>query len=71
MPIACCLEVAKLRSSPADWNNETRSDAQSIFLRFSLVVALVLNEKVLSYVKGLSVKFQGCYVDVIRAHKVI
>ena len=71
MPITCCLEEI-VNSSPADWNSETRSDAQSFFLtifRFSFVVALVLTEKVLSYVKGLSVKLQSCYVDVIRAHK--
>ena len=71
MPITCCLEEIA-NSSPADWNSETRSDAQSFFLtifRFSFVVALVLTEKVLSYVKGLSVKLQSRYVDVIRAHK--
>ena len=71
MPITCCLEEI-VNSSPADWNSETRSDAQSFFLtifRFSFVVALVLTEKVLSYVKGLSVKLQSRYVDVIHAHK--
>ena len=70
MPITCCLEEIA-NSSPADWNGETRSDAQSLFFtifRFSFVVALVLTEKVLSYVKGLSVKLQGRYVDVVRAH---
>ena len=50
MPITCCLEEIA-NSSPADWNGETRSDAQSLFFtifRFSFVVALVLTEKVLS-----------------------
>ena len=71
MPITCCLEEIA-NSSPTDWNSETRSDAQSFFLaifRFSFVVALVLTEKVLSYVRGLSVKLQGRYLDVVRAHK--
>ena len=73
MPITCCLEEIA-NSSPADWNSETRSDAQSFFLtifRFLFVVALVLTEKVLSYIKGLSVKLQGRYVDVVRAHNTI
>ena len=65
MPITCCLEEIA-NSSPADRNSETRSDAQS---RLSFVVALVLIEKVLPYIKGLSVKFQGHYVNVIRVHK--
>ena len=41
MPITCCLEEIA-NSSPADWNSETRSDAQSFFLttfRFSFVVS--------------------------------
>ena len=71
MPITYCLEEIA-NSSPTDWNSETRSDAQSFVLtifRFSFVVALVLTEKVLSYVRGLSVKLQGRYVYVVRAHK--
>ena len=71
IPITCCLEEIE-NSSPTDWNCKTRSDAQSIFLtifRFLFVVALVLTEKVLSHVIGLSVKLQGCYVDGVRAHK--
>ena len=38
---SCCLEEIA-HSTPADWNSETRSDAQSFFLtilRFSFVVA--------------------------------
>ena len=70
MPITCRLEETA-NISPADWNGETRSDAQSLFFtifRFSFVVALVLTEKVLSYAKELSVKLQGCYVDVVYTH---
>ena len=70
MPIVCCLEEVA-NSSPAEWNAETRSDAQSLFLtvfRFSFVVALVFTQKILSYIKGVSVKLQGRYVDIARAH---
>ena len=55
----------------SEWNAETRSDAQSLFLtvfRFSFVVALVFTQKILSYIKGVSVKLQGRYVDIARAH---
>ena len=73
MPIVCCLkEIAN--SSPAEWNAETRSDAQSLFLtvfRFSFVVALVFTQKILSYIKALSVKLQGHSVDVVCAHREI
>ena len=71
MSIVCCLEEIT-NSSLAEWNAETRSDAQSLFFtifRFSFVVALVLTQKILSYIKGLSVKLQGRYVDVVRAYK--
>ena len=71
MPIVCCLEEIA-NSSPAEWNAETRSDSQSLFftvLRFSFVIALVATQNVLSYIKGLSVKLQGRYVDAIRAHR--
>ena len=63
MPITCCLEEIA-NSSPTDLKSETRSDAQSFFFtifRFSFVVALILTEKVLSYVRGLSIKLQGRY----------
>lgn len=36
--------------------------------QFPFIVALVLSQKVLAYTKGLSVKLQGRYVDVVRAH---
>ena len=73
IPIVCCLEEIA-NSSPAEWNAETRSDAQSLFLtvfRFSFAVALVFTQKILSYIKGLSVKLQGRYVDVVHAHREI
>ena len=36
--------------------------------RFLFVVALVFTQKILSYIKGVSVKLQGRYVDIARAH---
>ena len=71
LPTISCLEELA-HSRPADWNRETRSDAQSLLLsmsQFSFIVALVLTQKILSYTKGLSVKLQGRYVDVVRAHR--
>ena len=73
MPVVCCLEEIA-NSSPVKWNAETRSNAQSLFLtvfRFSFVVALVFTQKILSYIKALSVKLQGRYVDIIRAYREI
>ena len=71
LPIFCSLE-AIVYSSLSDWNRETRSDAQSFLLamsQFSFIVALALTQKVLAYTKGLSVKLQGTYTDVVRAHR--
>ena len=70
VPISKCLKTIA-RSSPAEWNCETRSDSHSLLLgisQFSFIFALVLAQKVLSYTKGLSVKLQGRYVDAVRAY---
>ena len=61
-------------SSNAEWNNETRSDSQSVLLalsQFSFIVALTTTQNILAYTKGLSVKLQGRYVDIARAHREI
>ena len=71
LPTFCCLE-AIANSISSDWNRETRSDAQSLLLamsQISFLVALVLSHKILAYTKGHSVKLQGRYVDVVRAHQ--
>ena len=71
MPVFSCLEVITC-STPAEWNSETRSKTQSLLLaksRFPFIAALCLSQKILSYTKGLSVKLQGRYKDVIRAHQ--
>ncbi|XP_065883923.1 52 kDa repressor of the inhibitor of the protein kinase-like [Dysidea avara] len=70
LPIFCCFESIA-GSSGSEWNRETRSDAQSFLLamsQFSFIVTLVTTQSVLAYTKGLSVKLQGPYVDVARAH---
>ena len=60
-------------SSPAsDWNRESHSDAQSFLLamsQFPFIAALVVTQKILAYIKGLSVKLQGWYTDVVGAHQ--
>lgn len=71
LPVFSCLESIS-HSSPAEWNQETRSDARSLLLaisRFSFIFSLVLTQRVLAYTMGLSIKLQGRYVDVVRAHQ--
>ena len=72
MPVVCRLEEIA-NSSPAEWNAETRSNTQSLFLmvsRFSFAVALVFTQKILSYIK-VEVKVQRCYVDIVCAYREI
>ena len=71
LPTVSCLE-AIANSTNEEWNRDTRSDAMSLLLamsQFSFTVALVATQNVLAYTKGLSVKLQGHYVDVARAHR--
>ena len=71
LPIVSCLEEI-MNNAKSDWNRETRSDANSYLLalsQFSFVVALHVTERVLSYVKGLSVKLQGKSIDVVHAYR--
>ena len=69
-PLITCLETIAL--SPAgDWNRQTRQDANSLLhslSRFPMLVALMLTREVLLLTKGLSIKLQGTYVDIVRAH---
>lgn len=70
LPIVCCLEKISM-SSYSEWNNETRSDSQTMLLalsQFSFIVTLTATQNVLAYTKGLSVKLQGRYVDIARAY---
>ena len=72
-PIVCCLEKISL-SSNTEWNNDSRSDSQFLLLalsQFSFIVTLTATQNVLAYIKGLSVKLQGRYVDIARAHREI
>ena len=70
-PLIYCLEDIKHSS---EWNRDSRSDAQSLFLaltQFPFIVTLVIAKDVLAYTKALSVKLQGRYVDVVRAYNQI
>ena len=53
------------------WSRGTCQDANSLLhsLCFPLLVALMLTREVLFMTKGLSVKLQGTYVNIVRAHK--
>ena len=65
-----CLEDI-VHAPVSEWNRETRANAQSFLLalsQVSFIVALVLTQKVLGYTKQLSVKLQGRYADIARAH---
>ena len=69
--IVSCLE-AIVHPPSADWNRDTCSEAQSFLLavsQFSFVVTLVVTQTILAFTRGLSVKLQGRYVDVCRAHR--
>ena len=70
LPIVCCLEKISL-SSISDWNSDTQSDSHSFLLalsQFPFIMTLTTTQNVLAYTKGLSVKLQGQYVNVTRAH---
>ena len=70
LPTVSCLEDI-VHAPPSKWNRETRCDAQSNLLalsQFSVIPTLVITQKLLGYTKGLSVKPQGRYSDVVRAH---
>ena len=70
-PLVYCLENIK---DSSEWNQDSRVDAQSFFLyltRFPFIFALMVTKEVLGYTKALSVKLQGRYVDVVRAHEQI
>ena len=58
--LSCLEEMA--RSTLADWNRETISDAQSYvhsLTDFKYIVTLTISKSILSYTKGLGVKLQG------------
>jgi len=70
-PLVNCLE--SLSQAPAsEWNRDTRQEANVFFnslLRFPLIVALMLTREVLLMTKVLSIKLQGAYIDIARAHE--
>ena len=71
MPIISCLEAIS-QSTSLEWNRDSRSAAQVFLLvmsQFPFIVGLHITQAVLGYTKGLSIKLQGKYVDVARAHR--
>ena len=71
LPIVSCLE-AIAKSSLAQWNRDSRSDAQSLLLalsQFSFIATLEATHSVLAYTRALSVKLQGPYEDVAYAYR--
>ena len=73
LPIVTCLENIA-NSSSAEWSRDSRNDAASYLLAlssFSFCFTLTLTQNLLAYTKGLSIKLQGRYSDVSRAHQEI
>ena len=71
LPLVSCLEDIS-RSSSSQWSRDSRHEAQSFLLalsQFSFIVSLLLTQKILAYTKGVSVKLQGRYVDIVKAHQ--
>ena len=67
--VSCMEEITE--SSATAWNQETISGAQShlrAIVEFRFILTLVVTKNVLAYTKGLSVKLQGRWQDIIRAH---
>ena len=58
----------------AGWNQETVSSAQfhlRALLEFKLLITLIVTKNVLAYTKGLSIKLQGRWQDIVRAVDII
>ena len=70
-PLVHCLD--NLSTAPVgEWNRETRNDACLLLtslLRFPLIVALMLTRAVLLMTEAPSIKLQGTYMDIVRAHE--
>jgi hypothetical protein len=70
-PLVNCLEALS-EASASEWSRDTRQEANVLYnalLRFPLIVALILTREVFLMSKVLSIKLQGRYVDIARAHK--
>ena len=67
--ISCLEEITE--SSAAAWNQEMISSVQShlrAMTEFRLLITHIDTKNVLAYNKGLSIKLQGGWQDIIRAH---
>ena len=65
--VVYCLEEM---TAAAGWNRETVSSAQShlrVLLEFKLLITVNVTKNVLAYTKGLSIKLQGRWQDIVRA----
>ena len=66
-----CLEEIVEPSSRQSWNMETVADASShlrALTDFKFIVTLTISKNLLAYIKGLSVKLQGKWQDIVRAY---
>ena len=72
MPIISCLEAIS-QSTSLEWNRDSRSDAQFFCWHCHNFLSLwdCISHKQFwdTLTKGLSIKLQGKYVDVARAHR--
>ena len=69
LPIFLANIFVVLKPLFTDWNQEKRSDAQSLLLAMSQFPFTVAPNFPQIYTKGLSKKLQGRYIDVVRAHQ--
>ena len=68
-PLVTCFRTIVMETS--SWNRDTRNDANSLLqslLQFPMIVALIITREILLITKGLSIKLQGPYVDMVRAY---
>ena len=66
-----CLEEIVDPTAENAWNRETVSDARShlrALTEFKFLTTLCITKNILAYTKGLSVKLQGKWQDIIRAY---
>ena len=65
----CCLEEIVDRTAENAWNRENVSDARShLRAPTKFLTTLCITKNILAYTKGLSVKLQGKWQDIIRAY---
>ena len=67
--VSCFEEI--IEAPAGNWNRDTISNPQS-YLRamteFRLIITLIITKNLLAYTKGLSIKLQGKWQDIVRAY---